>query len=108
MGSELVETTEISVIDFDRSEMQGRLVKHKGQVMTVEEWGECCGENKHKRVRQQAVAMKHLYAAIRNSDVPKTRQQYMKLSDKLGTDHVLEQLKFHALLEAFNKLWADE
>ncbi len=103
MGSAMLKQVDISVFDLDDAEAQEKLVRVHGRVMTVEQLRETLVP-KHRKVRQEAVGMKHLYDAIGTCDAKKTKHLFNRLKATVGEAEIFERLEFHLLRSQFDDL----
>lgn len=89
--------------DLDHAEAQDKLVRVHGRLMTVEQLREALVP-KTRKIRQEAVAMRHLYDAIKCKDAEKVRYLYDRLQREMESHEITERLAFHMLLLPFHEL----
>ncbi len=100
MDSSTIKQVDISVFDLDDEVMAQKLVRVHGRIMTIEGLRDALIP-KHRKVRQEAVSMKHLYAAIQAGDKAKSKHIFNRLQGTVGLAEIHERLSFHMLLESF-------
>lgn len=94
---------EVLVLDLDHPIAQDKNVMIHGRLMTVAQLRDALVP-KTRRVRQEAVAMKHLYEAIGAGDAKKTKHIFNRLQATVSETEIFERLEFHLLLNSFRAL----
>ncbi len=103
MTSAMLEQVAIMAFDLDHAEVQDKLVHVHGRVMTVAELRDALIP-KTRKVRQEAVGMRHLYDAIQGNNETKTKHIFNRLCGTMEVKEILERLDFHMLRTKFDVL----